>query len=118
MSLTLPGRVLVPRLGDVEAFVGAACDFILGAAPTAATKRRSDSDGSAASLFLPVQPQDSSLRLERSDADEAPMKHLPRILTALTLFLIAAVAAAPAFGSAIIGRDVTRPTLSIDRQGR
>ena len=32
--------------------------------------------------------------------------------------LAAAFAATPAFGSAIIGRDVTRPTLTVDRQGR
>lgn len=36
----------------------------------------------------------------------------------LTLIVLAALGAAPAFGSAIIGRDVSRPTLSIDRQGR
>ena len=30
MSLTLPGRLFVPRLGGVEAFVGVACGFILG----------------------------------------------------------------------------------------
>jgi hypothetical protein len=34
------------------------------------------------------------------------------------LLLIAAVAATPAFGSAIIGRNVTGATLSIDRQGQ
>jgi hypothetical protein len=39
-------------------------------------------------------------------------------LLVLTVALVAALAAAPAFGSAIIGRDVTAPTLSIDRQGR
>ena len=44
------------------------------------------------------------------------MKHLRRLLTALTLLLIAALAAGPAFGSAIIGRNVTAATLSIDRQ--
>jgi hypothetical protein len=36
----------------------------------------------------------------------------------LTVALVAALTAAPAFGGAIIGRNVTRPTLSIDRQGR
>src|SRR5438477_9435658 len=41
-----------------------------------------------------------------------------RSLLVLTTTLVAALAAAPAFGSAIIGRDVTRPTLSIDRKGR
>src|SRR5262245_39088047 len=45
------------------------------------------------------------------------MKHLLRSLVSLAVFLIAAAAAAPAFGSAIIGRDVTGATLSIDRQG-
>jgi hypothetical protein len=43
------------------------------------------------------------------------MRRLPVLLS---LFLIAAFAAAPAFGSAIIGRDVTGATLSIDKQGR
>src|SRR5215472_293123 len=47
-----------------------------------------------------------------------PMEHLRRSLTVLTLLLISALVAAPAFGSAIIGRDVSAPTLSIDRQGR
>jgi hypothetical protein len=41
-----------------------------------------------------------------------------RSLCVLGALLIAAVVAAPAFGSAIIGRDVRDPTLSIDRQGR
>jgi hypothetical protein len=36
----------------------------------------------------------------------------------LAAVLTAAFAAAPAFGSAIVGRNVTRPTLSIDRRGR
>jgi hypothetical protein len=36
----------------------------------------------------------------------------------LSLVLIAAFAATPAFGSAIIGRNVTHPTLAIDSQGR
>src|SRR6185312_10422207 len=46
------------------------------------------------------------------------MSRLRRSLTALAMSLVAALAAAPAFGSAIIGRNVTRATLSIDRQGR
>jgi hypothetical protein len=46
------------------------------------------------------------------------MNHVLRSLTVLTWILIAAFLAAPAFGSAIIGRDVTGATLSIDRQGR
>jgi hypothetical protein len=41
-----------------------------------------------------------------------------RSLAVLTLLLVAALAAAPAFGSAIIGRDVSRATLSIDDQGQ
>jgi hypothetical protein len=41
-----------------------------------------------------------------------------RSLAVLSLLLLAAVGPAPAFGSAIIGRDVTGATLSIDRQGR
>jgi hypothetical protein len=36
----------------------------------------------------------------------------------LTVLLAAVFAATPAFGSAIVGRNVTRPTLSIDREGR
>jgi hypothetical protein len=46
------------------------------------------------------------------------MNRVLRSLTVLTSILLAALAAAPAFGSAIIGRNVTRATLSIDRQGR
>ena len=46
------------------------------------------------------------------------MDHLQRSLVVLALLLTAALAATPAFGSAIIGRDATAPTLSIDRQGR
>jgi hypothetical protein len=45
------------------------------------------------------------------------MNRVLRSLTLLTWILMAAVAAAPAFGSAIIGRNVTRATLSIDRRG-
>jgi hypothetical protein len=45
------------------------------------------------------------------------MKHLLRSLIALTLLLAAAVTAAPAFGSAIIGRNASGATLSIDHQG-
>ena len=41
-----------------------------------------------------------------------------RTFLVLTVALMAALTAAPAWGSAIIGRDVTRPTLTIDRQGR
>ena len=41
-----------------------------------------------------------------------------RSLIALVTLLVAALAAAPAFGSAIIGRNVTGATLSIDREGR
>src|SRR4051812_33352928 len=46
------------------------------------------------------------------------MEYSRRSLIVLTLLLVAAFAAAPAFGSAIIGRNVTGATLSIDRQGR
>src|SRR4051794_17087165 len=46
------------------------------------------------------------------------MNLFQRILTVLTMLLTAALAAAPAFGSAIIGRDVTGASLSIDHQGR
>jgi hypothetical protein len=41
-----------------------------------------------------------------------------RTIAFLGALLVAAFAATPAFGSAIIGRDVTRATLSVDRQGR
>jgi hypothetical protein len=46
------------------------------------------------------------------------MTQLRRGVILLTVLLVAAFAVAPAFGSAIIGRNVARPTLSIDRQGR
>src|SRR3954449_9813772 len=46
------------------------------------------------------------------------MNLFQRTLTVLTMLLMAALAAAPAFGSAIIGRDVTGASLSIDHQGR
>jgi hypothetical protein len=45
------------------------------------------------------------------------MNHCRGLIFLLT-FLLAALAAAPAFGSAIIGRDVTGASLSIDRDGR
>lgn len=41
-----------------------------------------------------------------------------RKLSVLSVLLIAAIAATPAFGSEIIGRNVSRPTLSIGRHGR
>ena len=44
--------------------------------------------------------------------------HLRRSLVLLAVVLAAACAAGPAFGSAIIGRNVARPTLTVDRQGR
>jgi hypothetical protein len=44
--------------------------------------------------------------------------NLRRSLIVLVTFLVTAFAAAPAFGSAIIGRNVTGATLSIDRPGR
>ena len=43
---------------------------------------------------------------------------LHRSLSFLALLLAAAFLAAPAFGSAIVGRNVARPTLAIDRHGR
>lgn len=43
--------------------------------------------------------------------------HLHRSATLLAFLLVAACAAGPAFGSAIIGRNVARPTLTIDRHG-
>jgi hypothetical protein len=46
------------------------------------------------------------------------VKLLRRSLFFLSLLLAAAFAVQPAFGSAIIGRNVSRPTLAIDRQGR
>jgi len=45
------------------------------------------------------------------------MEYSRRSLTVLILILVAVVVPAPAFGSAIIGRNVTGATLSIDRQG-
>ena len=45
------------------------------------------------------------------------MKRVHRGLVLGVLVLVAAVAAGPAFSSAIVGRNVARPTLSIDRQG-
>jgi hypothetical protein len=46
------------------------------------------------------------------------MKHLQRGIVLSGVLLCSAFAVAPAFASAIIGRNVTRATLSIDRQGR
>ena len=43
---------------------------------------------------------------------------MQRILVVASLFLLAAFAAPPVFGSAIVGRDVSGATLSIDRQAR
>jgi hypothetical protein len=43
---------------------------------------------------------------------------LHRSLSFLALLLAAAFLAGPAFGSAIVGRNVARPTLAIDRHGR
>jgi hypothetical protein len=40
-----------------------------------------------------------------------------RTIAFLAVLLVAAFSATPALGSAIIGRNVTRPTLSVDRQG-
>jgi hypothetical protein len=46
------------------------------------------------------------------------MTRVQRCVALLALLLAAAFAAAPALGSAIIGRGATRATLAIDRQGR
>jgi hypothetical protein len=46
------------------------------------------------------------------------MSHLQRSIILVTLLLAAAVGATRAYASAIIARNVTRPTLSIDRHGR
>ena len=46
------------------------------------------------------------------------MTRLHRVVILLTMMLVAVFAVAPAFGSAIIGRNVTGPTLRIDPQGR
>jgi hypothetical protein len=46
------------------------------------------------------------------------MKRQQRSIVLVIFLLVAAFAAAPAFGSAIVGRDVTGATLAIDRQGR
>jgi hypothetical protein len=43
---------------------------------------------------------------------------LPRRIVLLVVPLVAAAAATPAHGSAIVGRNVSRATLAIDRQGR
>ena len=45
------------------------------------------------------------------------MKHMQRAVVLSTVLVVAVFAAAPAFASAIIGRNVTHATLSIDRQG-
>jgi len=44
--------------------------------------------------------------------------HVRRGLILPVLLLAAGLGATPALGSAIVGRNVTRPTLAIDRQGR
>jgi hypothetical protein len=46
------------------------------------------------------------------------VKGLRLSLVVLALVVAAAVSAAPVFASAIIARDASRPTLTIDRQGR
>lgn len=45
------------------------------------------------------------------------MNRLRGSLAVLTLLVAPAVAATPAFGSAIIGADVSQPTPTIDRHG-
>ena len=44
--------------------------------------------------------------------------HRHRSIVFLASLLVAALATAPAFGSAIVGRNVSRPTLTIDRHGQ
>ena len=115
MSRIPPGRMLNSRLGDGGALVRAACDFILGAAPPAATKGHFRRGRTVARSLSSYQ---TTAGIPRYGSDvRRPMNHLMRGLTVLTLLLIAAFTAAPAFGSAIIGRNVTGATLSIDRQG-
>lgn len=46
------------------------------------------------------------------------MKLVHRSLSVVFVLLATSFAAAPALGSAIIGRNIARPTLAIDRQGR
>jgi hypothetical protein len=53
-----------------------------------------------------------------SGSPQSAVAQVRRAAIVLTVLVGTAVATAPAFGSAIIGRNVTRPTLSIDRQGR
>lgn len=43
---------------------------------------------------------------------------MKRTVAVVALLVVAAFAAGPAFGSAIIGRNVSRPTLTIDSRGR
>lgn len=46
------------------------------------------------------------------------MKRLRLTLVVVVVALVGAVGAEPVFASAIIGRNVSRPTLTIDRKGR
>ena len=59
----------------------------------------------------------SRVRSITSPGEDTAAKPLQRRLFLLSLLFVAAVAAAPAFGSAIIARDVTRPSLAIDPLG-
>ena len=43
--------------------------------------------------------------------------HRHRSIVFLASLLVAALAASPVFGSAIVGRNLSRPTLTIDRRG-
>src|SRR5215468_4459880 len=116
MSRSRPGRMLISRLCGTDALVSAACDFILGAAPPAATKGHFRLRRTVARSLSSYQ---ATTGIPRYGSDvRRPMKYLMRSFTVLTLLLVvAALAATPAFGSAIIGRNVTGATLSIDRHG-
>src|SRR5215831_8809521 len=100
MSRTPPGRMLISRLCGTDGLVSAACDFILGAAPPAATKGHFRLRRTVARSLSSYQP---TARTPRYGSDvRRPMKYLMRSLIVFTMLLIAAFASAPAFGSAII----------------
>jgi hypothetical protein len=61
-----------------------------------------------------VAGSQGGVRQDRFDARRV----LRNGIVLVALLLVPAFAAAPAFGSAIIGRNVSRATLTIDRQGR
>ena len=57
-------------------------------------------------------------RIRSRETGFAGLTQVQRGLVLLLLVAAAAFAATPVFASAIVGRDVARPALSIDRQGR